>query len=116
MTSFLAYQNHVLGMSQVRESMNQQLLKKLSLKSMFMVKKGKMTRLQLTFLLVHWVLLTNKSTVQISKLFLKRLKTWKKKQEKKLDSLVSFHMPFLKMLYLWMKLKALTVRCHLSGI
>ena len=48
MTSFLSHQNHVLGMSQVKESMNQQLFKKLSLKSMFMVKKGKITRLQLT--------------------------------------------------------------------
>ena len=81
MTSFLAYQNHVLGTSQVKEKRNQQLFKKLSLKSMFLVKKGKMTRLQLTSLLKNWVLLTNNSTVQISNLFL-RLKTETKKQEK----------------------------------
>ena len=65
---------------------------------MFMVRKGKITRLQLTSLLKNWVLLTNSSTVQISNLFL-RLKTETKKQEKLFDSLLSFHMPFLKMLY-----------------
>lgn len=77
---------------------------------MFLVKKGKMTRLQLTSLLKNWVLLTNNSTVQISNLFL-RLKTETKKL---FDSLVSFHMPFLKMLYHWVKLKALTVRYYQS--
>ena len=41
MTSFLAPQNHALGMFQVKEIMKQQLFKKKSLKSIYMVKKRK---------------------------------------------------------------------------
>ena len=73
---------------------------------MFMVKNGKIARLQLTLLLRKCVLLTENSTVLI-------LKT-QEKTGKKLGSLIPFHMTFRKIQCLWMKLKALTRTYHLN--